>query len=73
MIGKVWHNLQPTTYNLQPTTYNLQHEGRQVARYTDERLMCLKGVVRGWKVITTRPDICLSTPRVFLCFEPSSS
>ncbi|MFT9161651.1 MAG: IS3 family transposase, partial [Acetobacter sp.] len=45
--------------------HSLHREGRQVARCTVERLMRkmgLKGVIRGRKVITTRPDTARPCP-----------
>ncbi|WP_180537956.1 IS3 family transposase, partial [Acetobacter orientalis] len=57
-IRLIWQDNR-TVYGARKVWHSLHREGRQVACCTVERLMRkmgLKGVIRGRKVITTRPD-----------------
>lgn len=63
-IRRIWQDNR-AVYGARKVWHSLQREGRQVARCTVERLMHtmgLKGVIRGRKVITTRPDTARPCP-----------
>ncbi len=63
-IRRIWRDNR-AVYGARKVWHSLQREGRQVARCTVERLMRqmgLKGVIRGRKVITTRPDTARPCP-----------
>ena len=63
-IRRIWQDNR-AVYGARKVWHSLQREGRQVARCTVERLMRkmgLKGVIRGRKVITTRPDTARPCP-----------
>ena len=63
-IRRIWHDNR-SVYGARKVWHSLQREGRKVARCTVERLMRqmgLKGVIRGRKVITTRPDTARPCP-----------
>ncbi|QHC35569.1 IS3 family transposase [Komagataeibacter xylinus] len=63
-IRRIWHDNR-NVYGARKVLHSLQREGRKVARCTVERLMRqmgLKGVIRGRKVITTRPDTARPCP-----------
>ena len=63
-IRRIWQDNR-AVYGARKVCHSLQREGRQVARCTVERLMRkmgLKGVIRGRKVITTRPDTARPCP-----------
>ncbi|GCE85270.1 transposase [Komagataeibacter diospyri] len=63
-IRRIWHDNR-NVYGARKVWHSLQREGRKVARCTVERLMRqmgLKGVTRGRKVITTRPDTVRPCP-----------
>ncbi|WP_265001111.1 IS3 family transposase, partial [Komagataeibacter nataicola] len=63
-ICRIWHDSR-SVYGARKVWHSLQREGRKVARCTVKRLMRqmgLKGVIRGRKVITTRPDTARPCP-----------
>lgn len=63
-IRRIWQDNR-AVYGVRKVWHSLQREGRQVARCTVERLMRqmgLKGVIRGRKVIKTRPDTARPSP-----------
>ncbi|MFT8699404.1 MAG: IS3 family transposase [Acetobacter orientalis] len=63
-IRRIWQD-DRAVYGARKVWHSLQREGQQVARCTVERLMHkmgLKGVIRGRKVITTRPDTARPCP-----------